>query len=97
VQISETLISNLLAGRPVTGYYIEKRDRNGEWVRVNNFPTPNLTMTVQGLHEGMKYDFRVVAVNEAGVRSFFKNQNLCKNFITNYFSLENHPDLLNKL
>ncbi|ODM93780.1 Twitchin [Orchesella cincta] len=53
-------------GKPITGYYIEKRDRSGEWVRVNNFPTPNLSMTVQGLHEGMKYDFRVIACNEAG-------------------------------
>ena len=53
-------------GKPVTGYYIEKRDRSGEWTRVNAYPTPNLSMTVQGLHEGMKYDFRVVAVNEAG-------------------------------
>lgn len=53
-------------GKPITGYLIEKRERNGDWVRVNNFPTPNLTMTVQGLHEGMKYDFRVIACNEAG-------------------------------
>jgi len=53
-------------GKPITGYYIEKRDRSGDWVRVNNFPTPNLSMTVQGLHDGMKYDFRVIAVNEAG-------------------------------
>lgn len=50
----------------MSGYYIEKRDRSGDWVRVNNFPTPNLSMTVQGLHEGMKYDFRVIAVNDAG-------------------------------
>jgi len=53
-------------GKPITGYFIEKRDRSGDWVRVNTFSTPNLSMTVQGLHEGVKYDFRVIAVNEAG-------------------------------
>jgi hypothetical protein len=47
--------------QPITGFIIEKRDRGGEWVKVNTFPTQNTSMTVQGLHEGMKYDFRVTA------------------------------------
>lgn len=53
-------------GKPVTGYYVEKRERGGEWMRVNNYPTPNTSYTVQDLREGNKYEFRVAAVNEAG-------------------------------
>ncbi|KAE8739414.1 hypothetical protein FOCC_FOCC015100, partial [Frankliniella occidentalis] len=54
-------------GKPVTGYYVEKRERGtGDWVRCNNYPTPNLTYTVPDLREGNRYEFRVVAVNEAG-------------------------------
>lgn len=49
-----------------TGYYVEKRERGGEWVKVKNFPTPNTFFQVQGLHEGLKYEFRVIAINEAG-------------------------------
>ncbi|CAH1969101.1 unnamed protein product [Acanthoscelides obtectus] len=53
-------------GKPITGYYVEKRERGGEWIRVNNYPTPNTQYTVQDLREGNKYEFRVTAVNEAG-------------------------------
>lgn len=53
-------------GRPITGYIIEKRERGGEWVKANNYPTPNLSYTVQDLREGGRYEFRVMAVNEAG-------------------------------
>lgn len=48
------------------GYYVERRERGGEWLKVNNYPTPNTTFTVQDLHEGSRYEFRVSAVNEAG-------------------------------
>lgn len=53
-------------GKPVTGYYVEKRERGGEWLKVNNYPTPNTSFTVQDLHDGGRYEFRVIAVNEAG-------------------------------
>ncbi|CAH1103156.1 unnamed protein product [Psylliodes chrysocephalus] len=53
-------------GKPITGYNIEKRERGGDWVKVNTYPTPNTQYTVQDLREGNKYEFRVVAVNEAG-------------------------------
>lgn len=53
-------------GKPITGYYIEKRERGGEWIKVNNYPTPNTSFTVQDLREGNRYEFRIVAVNEAG-------------------------------
>ncbi|CAH2099215.1 unnamed protein product [Euphydryas editha] len=53
-------------GKPITGYYVEKRERGGEWIKVNNYPTPNTCYTVQDLREGNRYEFRVIAVNEAG-------------------------------
>lgn len=53
-------------GKPITGYYVEKRERGGPWARVNNYPTPNTNFVVQDLREGNRYEFRVVALNEAG-------------------------------
>ena len=53
-------------GKPITGYIVEKRERGGEWIKANNYPTPNTTFTIQDLHEGGRYEFRVIAVNEAG-------------------------------
>nr|CAD7424747.1 unnamed protein product [Timema monikensis] len=53
-------------GKPITGYYVEKRERGGEWIKVNNYPTPNTSFTVQDLREGSRYEFRVIAINEAG-------------------------------
>ncbi|KAI5639981.1 immunoglobulin i-set domain-containing protein [Phthorimaea operculella] len=46
--------------------YIFRRERGGDWVRVNNYPTPNTCYTVPDLREGSRYEFRVLAVNEAG-------------------------------
>ena len=34
--------------------------------QVNHYPTPNTQYNVTGLSEGNRYEFRVVAVNEAG-------------------------------
>ncbi|XP_023314705.1 twitchin isoform X11 [Trichogramma pretiosum] len=56
----------ITGGKPITGYIVEKRERGGEWLKANNYPTPNTTFTVQDLHEGNRYEFRVIAVNEAG-------------------------------
>ncbi|GLH11531.1 Titin, partial [Gryllus bimaculatus] len=53
-------------GKPITGYYVEKRERGGEWIKVNNYPTPNTSFTVQDLREGNRYEFRAIAINEAG-------------------------------
>ncbi|GAB0086376.1 hypothetical protein DMENIID0001_004270 [Sergentomyia squamirostris] len=53
-------------GKPITGYYVEKRERGSDWHRVNGYPTPNTTFTVPDLVEGQRYEFRVAAVNEAG-------------------------------
>ena len=53
-------------GRPITGYFIEKRELGSEWNRVNHYPTPNLNYVIPGLREGARYEFRVIACNEAG-------------------------------
>lgn len=55
-------------GRPITGYLIEKRERGAtaEWQRANNYSTPNTSFTVQDLRENGRYEFRIIAVNEAG-------------------------------
>lgn len=45
---------------------MEKRERGGEWLKCNNYATPNTTFSVQDLHDGSRYEFRVIAVNEAG-------------------------------
>ena len=57
---------SVTGGRPITGYLVEKRDRGGEWIRVNQYPTPGTNYMVTGLTEGNRYEFRVLAVNEAG-------------------------------
>ena len=53
-------------GREITGYYIERREIGSDWIRVNNYPCPTLNYTVPGLRDGGRYEFRVIACNEAG-------------------------------
>uniref|UniRef100_A0A1A9V0P1 Twitchin n=1 Tax=Glossina austeni TaxID=7395 RepID=A0A1A9V0P1_GLOAU len=53
-------------GKPINGYLIERRERGGEWLKCNNYPTPNSSYTISDLREGGRYEFRVIAVNEAG-------------------------------
>ena len=53
-------------GREITGYYIERREIGSDWIRFNNYPCPTLNYTVPGLRDGGRYEFRVVACNEAG-------------------------------
>ena len=53
-------------GIPITGYYIEKREIGQEWNRVNFYPCTGLTYVVPGLREGARYEFRIIACNEAG-------------------------------
>ena len=70
----------MTGGKPVTGYLIEKREKGGEWVKVMSYPTPNTEYTVPGLTEGSRYEFRIIAVNEAGPGTPSKPSNavVCK-------------------
>lgn len=78
-----------------SGYYVEKRERGGEWLKVNHYPTPNTSFTVQDLHDGGRYEFRVIAVNEAGpgkpskpTEPITAGHQRCKYFqLTTYYSL----------
>jgi|SRR6218665_1391652 len=54
-------------GGRILGYFIEKKDAtSNSWVRVNQSPTPANIFNVPNLIEDREYDFRVIAVNEAG-------------------------------
>uniref|UniRef100_A0A673GNE0 Titin n=1 Tax=Sinocyclocheilus rhinocerous TaxID=307959 RepID=A0A673GNE0_9TELE len=55
-------------GTPITGYIIEKHDKEGiRWTRCNMKTVTNLTFKVTGLLENHLYEFRVSAENAAGV------------------------------
>ena len=54
-------------GSPVTGYFVEKKDRFGtRWSRVNRELVSDTSLRVPGLSQGEEYQFRVVPVNKAG-------------------------------
>lgn len=53
--------------KPVSGYTVEKKARGrGKWQAANAFPVDATNFAVTGLNEGSVYEFRVVAVNDAG-------------------------------
>lgn len=55
-------------GSKVTGYWIEKKERNTIlWVRENTIPCFECYYKVEGLIEGLEYQFRVYAMNSAGL------------------------------
>lgn len=54
-------------GTPITGYCIEKKDRNSIlWVKANESLVKSTQYTCSGLIEGLEYTFRVSALNLAG-------------------------------
>lgn len=55
-------------GSKVTGYWIEKKERNTIlWVRENKIPCFECVYKAEGLAEGLEYQFRVYAMNSAGL------------------------------
>lgn len=55
-------------GSPVTGYHLEKKDRNSLlWTKVNSNVISGREYRVIGLIEGLEYSFRVYAENNAGM------------------------------
>lgn len=55
-------------GSKVTGYWIEKKERNTIlWVRENKLPCLECHYKVSNLIEGLEYQFRVYAMNLAGL------------------------------
>ena len=49
-----------------SGYTVEKRMKNRDWQQANLTLTAKNKYTVTGLQEGADYEFRVMAVNDAG-------------------------------
>uniref|UniRef100_A0A8C4QF40 Fibronectin type-III domain-containing protein n=1 Tax=Eptatretus burgeri TaxID=7764 RepID=A0A8C4QF40_EPTBU len=55
-------------GSKVTGYWIEKKERNSIlWVKENNLPCLECNYKVTSLVEGLEYQFRIYAMNAAGM------------------------------
>lgn len=55
-------------GNAITGYVIEKRDKEGvRWTRCNKRSVSELRFRVTGLLENRSYEFRVSAENAAGI------------------------------
>lgn len=54
-------------GSPITGYYIERKERNSLlWVKANDTVVRNTEYPCASLIEGLEYTFRVSAINRAG-------------------------------
>lgn len=55
-------------GSPVTGYHIESKDQSSIlWTKLNKTPVTECHFKVTAIEEGLTYEFRVYAVNMAGV------------------------------
>jgi titin len=60
-------------GSPITGYWLEKREEGGAyWSRVSRAPITKVGLksvefNVPRLIEGVKYQFRAMAINAAGI------------------------------
>lgn len=54
-------------GCPVKGYHVEKKEKNSVmWQKVNTVAIPGTDYRILGLIEGLEYQFRVYAQNDAG-------------------------------
>jgi hypothetical protein len=48
------------------GYYVERRDPGADWRRINETPVDGLELLDQGLAPGLTYEYRALAVDDAG-------------------------------
>ncbi len=54
-------------GAPIRHYVVEKKEKGTpHWIEAGKAPASNTMFSATGLKEGAEYEFRVVAVNEAG-------------------------------
>ena len=54
-------------GNPISGYMVEAKESNSaDWVPCNSFPTKATEFSANNVREGLSYEFRVIAVNDAG-------------------------------
>ncbi|XP_071479592.1 twitchin-like [Diadema antillarum] len=53
-------------GSPITGYIVEKRDRDSDWIPVNDYNIKDTVLPVSNLRDTQEYEFRVIAKNKAG-------------------------------
>lgn len=54
-------------GSPITGYIVQKKEKGSPyWVNAVHVPAGQNSTTVPDLTEGQEYEFRVIAVNNAG-------------------------------
>lgn len=54
-------------GSPITGYLIERKERNSLlWVKANDTIVRSTEYACAGLIEGLEYTFRIYALNKAG-------------------------------
>lgn len=52
----------------ILGYMLEKKEtKEMNWTKLNRKPMTERTLDVTGLTEGVEYEFRVIAINVAGL------------------------------
>ena len=66
-------------GAPITNYAVEMKSKTDvKWQKAKRPESTETSMTVDGLIQGMEYEFRVSAENKAGVGSTSKPSRLVK-------------------
>lgn len=65
-------------GSFIIGYYVERREIIGKWVRVNKIFIIELKYIVIGFYDGNIYEFRVFVENFVGLSSLFLSFDLIK-------------------